>query len=63
MLDRVAAGEHIIVTRGGKPVAELRPFRRPGVAAPVLVERFKHLPPIDPERFRTDVDAVIDQAR
>lgn len=25
LLDRVAAGEHLIVVRGGRPVAELRP--------------------------------------
>jgi prevent-host-death family protein len=25
LLDRVAAGEHLVVVRGGRPVAELRP--------------------------------------
>jgi antitoxin (DNA-binding transcriptional repressor) of toxin-antitoxin stability system len=25
LLDRVAAGEHLLVVRGGRPVAELRP--------------------------------------
>jgi prevent-host-death family protein len=25
LLDRVQAGEHLVVTRGGQPVAELRP--------------------------------------
>jgi antitoxin (DNA-binding transcriptional repressor) of toxin-antitoxin stability system len=25
LLDRVAAGEHLVVIRGGRPVAELRP--------------------------------------
>lgn len=34
LLDRVAAGEHIVVIRGGRPVAELRP-----VAPPHLVSR------------------------
>jgi antitoxin (DNA-binding transcriptional repressor) of toxin-antitoxin stability system len=26
LLDRVEAGEHLVVLRGGRPVAELRPF-------------------------------------
>ncbi|MFM7137573.1 MAG: type II toxin-antitoxin system Phd/YefM family antitoxin [Planctomycetota bacterium] len=30
LLDRVAAGEHIVVVRGGRPVAELRPVAAPG---------------------------------
>jgi prevent-host-death family protein len=32
LLDRVEAGEHLVVTRGGRPVAELRPLAasRPG---------------------------------
>jgi antitoxin (DNA-binding transcriptional repressor) of toxin-antitoxin stability system len=34
LLDRVEAGEHIVVIRGGRPVAELRP-----VAPPHLVSR------------------------
>lgn len=32
LLDRVEAGEHMIVMRGGRPVAELRPFAPPHVA-------------------------------
>ena len=62
VLDRVAAGEHVTVTRDGKPVAELRPLPRRGMTAAALVERFRRLPPVDPERFRGDVDAVIDPA-
>lgn len=61
VLDRVAAGERVIVTRDGKPVAELRPLPRRGLAAAALVDRFRQLPPIDPARFREDVDAVVDQ--
>jgi antitoxin (DNA-binding transcriptional repressor) of toxin-antitoxin stability system len=29
VLDRVAAGEHFVVVRGGRPVAELRPLPGP----------------------------------
>ncbi|HZJ50881.1 MAG TPA: type II toxin-antitoxin system prevent-host-death family antitoxin [Actinomycetota bacterium] len=59
VLDRVAAGEHVTVTRDGKPVAELRPLPQRGLTAAALVERFSRLPPVDPQRFRADVDAVM----
>jgi prevent-host-death family protein len=62
VIDRVLAGEHITVTRDGTPVAELRPLPRPALSATLLVEQFKHLPPIDPAKFRSDVDAIIDQS-
>lgn len=60
LIDRVAAGVTITVTRGGRPVAELRPLRRPPVSGEVLVERWRRLPPVDPVRWREDVDRVID---
>ena len=62
VLDRVLAGERVIVTHDGKPVAELRPVPGTRLDAHALVERFRRLPPIDPDRFRHDVDAVVDQA-
>lgn len=62
VIDRVAAGEHITITRDGKPVAELRPLLRPRLSAAVLVDRFKRLPPVDASRFRADVDAALDQS-
>lgn len=62
VLDRVAAGEHVTVTRDGKPVAELRPLRRRGLTATELIERFRHLPPVDPTKLRADIDSVIDQS-
>jgi len=61
VLDRVAAGEHVTVTRDGKPVAELLPLRRRGLAAAELVMRFQSLPPVDPQRLRADIDAHLDQ--
>jgi prevent-host-death family protein len=60
VIDRVLAGERITITRDGKPVAELRPVRRPPLSPEALVARFKGLPPIDPGEFRADLDAVID---
>lgn len=61
VLRRVEAGEHLVVTRDGRPVAELRPLRRPPVPAAVLLERWAHLPAVDPMALRRDVDQVVDQ--
>ncbi len=61
LLDRVLAGEHITVTRDGTPVAELRALPGRRLAAATLIDRFKRLPPVDPERFRADVDSATDQ--
>ncbi len=60
VIDRVEHGETLVVTRDGRPVAELRPFRARGVPRDLLVERARYLPPVDHERFRADVDAFID---
>jgi prevent-host-death family protein len=62
VIDRVAAGELITVTRAGTPVAELRPLPRPRVTAAVLIERFSRLPPVDPVQLQVDVDAAVDQS-
>ncbi|MGQ0679864.1 MAG: type II toxin-antitoxin system Phd/YefM family antitoxin [Actinomycetota bacterium] len=62
VVDRVATGEAITITRDGKAVAELRPLPRRPVSAQVLVERFGRLPPVDLERFRRDVDSMLDQS-
>jgi prevent-host-death family protein len=61
VLDRVLAGEHVTVTRDGRPVAELRPLPGSRLNASALVERFRRLPPLDPVTFRADIDAVVDQ--
>jgi prevent-host-death family protein len=60
VLDTVVRGESVTVTREGVPVAELRPLQRRGPTAAELIERRRHLPPIDPERLRLDIDAVLD---
>jgi prevent-host-death family protein len=58
-LDR---GEAFVVTRNGVPVGELMPLRHPQfVAAQTVVAAFAGAPAIQPERFRADVDAHIDQ--
>lgn len=60
VVDRVLAGESLTVTRAGRPVAELRPRPRPGLDAATLLERWKHLPVVDPDCFRRDIDEVVE---
>lgn len=60
ILAAVARGEAMIVTRDGEPIAEIRPLPRPGVSTAELIARRKHLPPMDYEELRRDLDAVVD---
>lgn len=60
VVDRVAAGERLTVTRSGKPVAELRPVGRPAVKAEVLLQRWRVIPHVDPEGLRQDLDELVD---
>jgi prevent-host-death family protein len=62
VIDRVAQGERITVTRDGRPVAELHPLGKPALPIAVLLDRWRRLPAVDPDRFRADVDAVLDSA-
>lgn len=61
VLDRVAAGERVTITRDGTPVARLEPLIRGRLSAAALVERFGRLPPVDPGQLRRDVDEIVDQ--
>jgi prevent-host-death family protein len=60
VVDRVAAGEHLTVTRDGRPVAELRPYRAVPLTAAVLLGRWRRLPAIDGARLRADLDQTLD---
>jgi prevent-host-death family protein len=61
VLREVEAGETLVVTRNGTPVAELRPIRpRQFVPRISLAEAAARAPHIDAGRFRADLDAVID---
>lgn len=62
VVDRVQAGERLMVTRSGRPVAELRPVPQRMLKTAVLLERWRHLPEIDLTRFRSDLDDVLDPA-
>jgi prevent-host-death family protein len=62
VLREVEAGETIVVTRNGTPVAELRPIRaRRFVLRATISAGAARAPRIDAARFRADLDAVIDQ--
>jgi prevent-host-death family protein len=60
VLDRVARGERITITRDGRPVAQLRPLIASKLSAEALLTRWRHLPAVDLAAFRNDVDNVLD---
>jgi prevent-host-death family protein len=60
VLDRVARGIALVVTRDGAEVAELRPRPRRGPSAVDLITRRRSLPSVDPGALRRDLDAVLD---
>ena len=63
VLDAVARGESFVITRRGRPVAELRPVadqRRTFVPTGELGALFSAGSPVDAAAFRADVDGVLD---
>ena len=62
VIDRVLQGEQIVITRAGKPVAELRPLPPARLSTAALLERWRRLPDVDPDRLRADLDRVIDSS-
>ena len=60
VVDRAARGEPIRITRAGEPVAELRALPRAGLTAVALLERWRHLPVVDPVALRRDLDEALD---
>jgi prevent-host-death family protein len=60
VLERVARGETLTVTRDGRPIAELRPLPARALSAETLLRRWRGLPVVDPVRLRADVDAAVD---
>jgi prevent-host-death family protein len=64
VIEAVTAGETFIVTRNGEPVAELRPLRsgrRTFISRDEVAALATAGVRIDRERFRADLDDVIDQ--
>ena len=63
ILREVQAGQTIIVTRNGMPVAELRAAsQRRFVLRAVIAEAARRAPRVDADRMRADLDAVADQS-
>ena len=60
VLHRVEHGETLVVTRDGRPVAELRPLPRASAGPVELIARRRHLPTVDPAALRADLDALIE---
>lgn len=58
VIERVERGDALWVTRDGPPVAELRPLEAARLTLPVLLARFRGLPPMDPGSLRDDIDKV-----
>jgi antitoxin (DNA-binding transcriptional repressor) of toxin-antitoxin stability system len=59
---RAEAGEVIIITDRGRPIADLGPHRTGlrFVRTSDVLQSFANLPPVDPGTFRDDLDAVVD---
>lgn len=62
VLDEVARGETMLVTRDGVPVAELRPIARRGLTTTELIARRRSLPDLDPVALRADIDTTLDMS-
>ena len=60
VVERVIAGEVLTVTRDGIPVARLSPLPGRALSAPVLLERWRHLPSMDVDLLRRDLDTIVD---
>lgn len=57
IMRRVEQGESFVVTRNGKPIADIVPHQAEGDRRPTageLIERLKKLPPIDVEQWRRE---------
>jgi prevent-host-death family protein len=60
VVERVITGEVLTVTRDGIPVARLSPLPGRALPAAVLLERWRHVPPMEARSLRRDLDRVID---
>lgn len=62
VLREVQAGQTLIVTRNGVPVAELRPVSpRRFVPRAVIADAARRAPRVDANRLRAGLDALVDQ--
>lgn len=59
-IDRAPDDKHVVVTRSGQPVAELRSLHRKSPDLTTLLDRCHHLPHVDPDEIRRDIDQFIE---
>lgn len=62
VIDAVASGESITVTRQGRPVARLVPITERGTALADLKAAWVGVPRVDYQKLRRDIDEVLDQS-
>lgn len=62
IMEAVEQGESFTVTRDGREIGELIPLRAPKrfVSRAEFARASRNMPAIDTDRFRADIDAVID---
>lgn len=58
--ERMLAGEHLVVTRDGHAVAELRPTQREPLEAGALLEHWHSLPKIDGKALQRQIDDLME---
>lgn len=60
VIDAVARGSAVTITRDGVPVAELRALPPASLTGHELIRRRKTLPRVDPAALRSDIDHLLD---
>ncbi|WP_246046196.1 type II toxin-antitoxin system Phd/YefM family antitoxin [Rarobacter faecitabidus] len=60
ILNQVARGESVTVTRDGAEIARLEPLPRRSASPAELIARRRHLPKVDPSALRRDIDSILD---
>lgn len=60
ILDRVAGGESLTITRDGTPVAVVSPLPTPRLSAAALFEQWKNVPVINGAELREDLAEIMD---
>ena len=59
VIDLVIGGQDIVITRSGRPVAQIVPLRGQGTARSVLA-RWRVIPGLNFDGLRTDLDSIVD---
>ncbi|MFM9134249.1 MAG: type II toxin-antitoxin system Phd/YefM family antitoxin [bacterium] len=62
VIDAVASGKSVTVTRQGRPVARLVPIAERGTSREELKASWVGVPRVDYADLRRDVDEVVDQS-